>query len=391
MSAVYYELFIIWILFVINLIFLSGRLYIRYRQFDNKFKTYRLSDYLVIIALVLMFAEIILMTYMDNKEIRFRNKHNSPPKFDVISGVIGGYPPDDKAVYLKQLFALIIMNITTLWTAKAALLAFFYEIFPLRLRQMLKLCSIITTTTFLVNLFGTVFWCSPQDRMWDIFSPEFCTLKLDPKYNAVQFAIHIASTAVVVILPVLLLGQVGWKRKELPFAFSTLGLGILSLASSTVAYTTLRQLTPVSFDATLRHSIIISSFGDQNALFLAVCLSVLRVSVRRKEVNDQSLVIEVRQSWSVDVEIVESWGCSWQDPWQERDQEQGGYCRGPRGGGSRGVGCGGREAISHHMTSISSMESMNGMTCGSIAGKQTPATSITSRDDEIQTPKSIIS
>jgi hypothetical protein len=106
-----------------------------------------------------------------------------------------------------------------------------------------------------------------------------------------------------------------------------MGFGLISIAASITAYITLTNLRKdraYEFDQSARHAATITSIADQNAIFLAACLSVIRLRFQRTEnrqnhntasrstqvvhSNNNRLVIAVEKSWSVHVDIMESWG-----------------------------------------------------------------------------------
>lgn len=160
---------------------------------------------------------------------------------------------------------------------------------------------------------------------------DLCTLKLYSSFNISQFVAHITSTAAVVVLPAILLSQVELRNRELAFAFSTLGFGLISITASVISYILLVRITKNPLDSIARHATLFAAAGDQNAIFLAACLSGMRISRNPRElghegsastVDIKGLVIKVERRWSVRVEIVERWGYGWRDPWEEMESRQ---------------------------------------------------------------------
>lgn len=117
------------------------------------------------------------------------------------------------------------------------------------------------------------------------------------------------------ILPLLLIGKVELRRSELTFVVTMICLGILSFAGSISTFVTFLSMHMNSFDVKAKHATYVLTLADQNAMFLAACLSPLRLRVGRKVVlQNAPLVIEVEKTWNVDFEIVESWGHRPGDP-----------------------------------------------------------------------------
>lgn len=241
---------------------------------------------------------------------------------------------------------MVFINLFALWAAKAALLVFLYEIFPRHLWKPLHMASGILIVGFVSNLVGSAAWCRPAKLAWkpDIIkhpkSHGYCFSKGDPTYNTIQFTVHVFSTLVVVLLPILLLYRVPARRSgELAFALSSLSFGIISVAASAAAFASLVWMMQErhALLGGARHATMISLVADQNAIFLGACLNVIRIwknrdgddleghdteltttTTTRTEVETKGLVIEVERRWSVHVDIVESWGHGWRDPWEQR-------------------------------------------------------------------------
>ena len=153
-------------------------------------------------------------------------------------------------------------------------------------------------------------------------------------YNAAQFAAHLVATIVVNSLPLLLLHWVGGKRREVAFAMSIAGFGLLTVIASVIAFVFLLRMQVLKVDLNARHIALISSAVEEAAMFWAGAAGVLSVRKKRREEADggreeeeeevlemKGLVIEVEKRWSVTVEIVEAWGHGWKDPWAARRAE----------------------------------------------------------------------
>ena len=207
---------------------------------------------------------------------------------------------------------------------------------------MLQAASVYVGICFLANLFETVFWCYPQHSMWTPKTDsDLCKIKLDSSFNSTQFVAHITSTIVVIVLPAVLLGQVEMRRRELAFAFSTFGFGIVSIAASAASYIMVMRISKNPLDPNARHATLVGAIGDQNTIFLAACVSVMKISRKPRDATGEDssgtkgLVIKVERRYSVRVEIVEKWGYGWRDPWEaEMETSRVGFHAGT-GSGSR--------------------------------------------------------
>ena len=111
----------------------------------------------------------------------------------------------------------------------------------------------------------------------------------------------------VAIIPLLLIGKVELRRSELTFVVTMICLGILSYVGSISAFIIYLTMKLDRFNVHQKHATYVSTMADQNAMFLAACLSPLRLRIRRNVVlQNAQLANEVRKSWNVDFDIVES-------------------------------------------------------------------------------------
>lgn len=219
--------------------------------------------------------------------------------------------------------------------AKASLLAFMYEIFPACARVPLHAAAAFTAATFVASVLETSLWCMPISDIWTPSATRrpathgYCPLKMHRGYNAAAFAGHLASTLVLVALPLAVLARVRARRcrGERAFAFTMLAFGGASVAASAVAFAMLLHMEQHQASATARHLTVITGVVDQNAIFCGVCLNVIRVWRAERPrppppppadaaSEKRGLVIRVERRWSVHVDIVDRWGYGWKDPWE---------------------------------------------------------------------------
>ena len=153
----------------------------------------------------------------------------------------------------------------------------------------------------------------------------YCSAKGAKAFNHAQFPTHLLSTLAVVLLPVLLIARVPTARRtgELAFALSSLAFGLVSVIASSLSYAAMQWMNGSSLTGGARHATVITALLDQNGIFLGACLNVIRVWKKHDdrenadvEVDTKGLVIQVERRWSVHVEIVDSWGHGWRDPWE---------------------------------------------------------------------------
>lgn len=218
--------------------------------------------------------------------------------------------------FLQSLYAIIYCNMISVWTCKFAILTFYYEIFPRQrtYRWVLHLCTAILACTLIASVLQAIFWCNPIHSFWKADPDGQCQLKLDTDFIRTQAGLHIGTIILVVILPLVILAQIRHNKPELMFALTVLGLGVVSVAGSTTAFLVLQKMAldakKIKFTSESRHAATLMHLVDLNAIFFAGCLSAVKVRVQRKlpPMQSNALVIEVEKSWTVQVEMVSSWG-----------------------------------------------------------------------------------
>jgi len=277
-----------------------------------------------------MLVETVMLTYLNVVELDFRRTTNFEAWIDPMS-IDKGFSGATRVKFLKYMFIITVNNHLTMFSAKITIILFYYEIFINRLRKILHVVLALVLSCFLANLLESLFWCYPHSTMWTktpkyAMTGGYCVQRIIPLLNAVQYGTHVSSTAIVILLPIILLliRKVQRDTAQMAFAVSILGFGLISIATTTAGYLVMKDMPIMKMiQAESRHNVITCSIADQTAIFLAASLGVLRfrranVQTDRKEnevemvgdsdVSARGLVIEVEQSYSVSVEIVDAWG-----------------------------------------------------------------------------------
>jgi hypothetical protein len=172
----------------------------------------------------------------------------------------------------------------SLWSAKAAFLAFYYSIFSLqgkRARITLAVACVFTGATFLVHMFLIAFWCSPISLNW---SPppgqHLCSAVHSISSVTISTFTNIATDLVILSIPIstLLATKLGkTERAGLAFVFL---MGSVSILAALVRFVTLKLVQNVP-RAEITHTIDVWALVEIVSSILAVCLPSLRTFVRR--------------------------------------------------------------------------------------------------------------
>jgi hypothetical protein len=176
----------------------------------------------------------------------------------------------------------------SLWSAKAAYLAFYYSIFSLqgkRARIILASACVFTAATFLLHMFLIAFWCTPISLNWSPPPGEhLCSAVHSMSSVTVSTFANIATDLVILSIPIstLLATKLNHtQRAGLAFVFL---MGSISILAALVRFICLKlvQSTP---RAEVTHTIDVWALVEIVSSILAVCLPSLRTFVRRHGFN----------------------------------------------------------------------------------------------------------
>lgn len=302
---------------------LCFRLYVRSQETGRWLRGLKKSDFLILFAFICTLGASALVTDMAVREIRFMDEnpkllHDQDGKS--LDPAVLLYRGETRVIFYKCLFATIYCDILSLWASKIAILVFYYEIFPKRraYRWILHICAVILVGTLVAAVFQTTFWCKPISDLWlpELDPKRVCNIKLNPDYIRAQAGFHISTVGLVIILPILIITQIAAKRSEMAFALTVLALGSVSIAGSVSAFFTLLKVAldltnhARDFAPEARHEAVVLHLVDLNCMFIAGCLSALKIRVHKKPppMRSNALEIVVENSWTVQVEMVSAWG-----------------------------------------------------------------------------------
>lgn len=212
---------------------------------------------------------------------RLRMKYLSYPA----SALYYGVPPDLSGHLLYVSWISLFFIYISLWSAKAAFLAFYYSIFSLqgrRARIGMAVACLFTASTFLVHMFLIAFWCSPISSNW---SPppggHLCSAVHSIESVTISTFTNIATDIVILSMPIstLLATKLGkTERAGLAFVFL---MGSISVVAALVRFICLKAIQGVP-KASITHTIDVWALVEIVSSILAVCLPSLRTFVRKR-------------------------------------------------------------------------------------------------------------
>jgi hypothetical protein len=285
-----------------------------------------IADGFVILAWLSGCVLIAINTWKNN----LRMKYLSAPPETLYYGV-----PQELSGHLLYVSWISLFFIyISLWSAKAAFLAFYYSIFSLqggRARLVLAAACIFTGATFLLHMFLIAFWCTPISTNWSPPPGEhLCSAVHSMSSVTISTFTNIATDLVILSIPIGTLLSTKLNRTQragLAFVFL---MGSISILAALVRFICLKLVQSIP-RASITHTIDVWALVEIVSSILAVCLPSLRTFVRqhgfsrpegamrlgsggsgREQSTDKSLTrVESEKTGSVSVK----------EAWYERDEE----------------------------------------------------------------------
>jgi hypothetical protein len=209
-----------------------------------------------------------------------RMQYISYPPSELYYGV-----PDSLSGHLLYVSWISLFFIyISLWSAKAAFLAFYYSIISLqgkKAKYALAGACVFTLCTFLVHMFLIAFWCTPISSNWSPPPGEhLCSAVHSMSSVTVSTFTNIATDIVILSIPIstILATKLGRiQRAGLAFVFL---MGSVSILAALVRFICLKlvQATP---RASITHTIDVWALVEIVSSILAVCLPSLRSFARK--------------------------------------------------------------------------------------------------------------
>ena len=143
-------------------------------------------------------------------------------------------PYDQSAHLLKVSFISLFWIYISLWFAKAAFLAFYWELFSLQSRRIrIAICaaSAFAFCTFMVQMLLLGFWCNPVSGNWNT-SGHLCSAVHDIKSVTVMTFTNIATDLILLGIPISTMALSRMGRMELSGLFFIFLMGSLSIVAA---------------------------------------------------------------------------------------------------------------------------------------------------------------
>jgi hypothetical protein len=261
---------------ILALIPILVRLSLRTRNRGLGTPASNIADFFVALSWLSGCVLISINTWKNNLRIKYLSADPSTLYYGVPEELSG------HLLYVSWISLFFIY--VSLWSAKAAFLAFYYSIFSLqgkRARITLAVACVFTAATFLLHMFLIAFWCSPISLNW---SPppgqHLCSAVHSISSVTISTFTNIATDLVILSIPIstLLATQLGkTERAGLAFVFL---MGSVSIVAALIRFVTLKLVQNVP-RAEITHTIDVWALVEIVSSILAVCLPNLRTFIRR--------------------------------------------------------------------------------------------------------------
>ncbi|KAF1965243.1 hypothetical protein BU23DRAFT_575061 [Bimuria novae-zelandiae CBS 107.79] len=316
-----------WTLMGIALIPILIRVSMRTRNRGLKSPASNIADIFVVLAWL---SGCVLISINTWKNL-LRMKYLSAPPETLYYGV-----PQELSGHLLYVSWISLFFIyISLWSAKAAFLAFYYSIFSLQGKKAkigLAAACVFTAATFLLHMLLIAFWCTPISSNWSPPPGEhLCSAVHSMSSVTVSTFTNIATDLVILSIPIsTLLATTLNRRQRTGLAFVFL-MGSVSILAALVRFICLKLVQNIP-RASITHTIDVWALVEIVSSILAVCLPSLRTFVRKHGWERPEGVVRLAstgtgEEFSVDksltkVESEESGRTGVKDAWFVRDVEE---------------------------------------------------------------------
>ncbi|PVI02511.1 hypothetical protein DM02DRAFT_626708 [Periconia macrospinosa] len=265
-----------WTLMTVALIPILIRISLRTRNISLNTRSTNIADGFVILSWLSGLVLISINTWKNN----LRMSYLSTPPEKLYYGV--PQPLSGHLLYVSWISLFFIY--ISLWSSKAAFLAFYYSFSSLRGRGAqygLAAACLFTLATFLLHMFLIAFWCTPVSSNWSPPPGEhLCSAVHSISSVTISTFTNIATDLVILSIPIstILATRLGrTERAGLAFVFL---MGSVSVIAALIRFICLK-LIQSSPKASITHTIDVWALVEIVSSILAVCLPSLRMFARR--------------------------------------------------------------------------------------------------------------
>ena len=276
-----------WSLMAVALIPILIRISMRNRNRGLDCLASNIADGFVILAWLSGCVLISINTWKNH----LRMKYLSAPPETLYYGV--PEPLSGHLLYVSWISLFFIY--ISLWSAKAAFLAFYYSIFSMQgraARIWLAASCAFTAATFLLHMFLIAFWCTPISSNWSPPPGEhLCSAVHSMSSVTVSTFANIATDLVILIIPMGTLLHTRMNRVQCTGVVFVFLMGSVSIIAALVRFICLRLVQSMP-RASITHTIDVWALVEIVSSILAVCLPSLRMFLRRHGFNSLDIPVK---------------------------------------------------------------------------------------------------
>jgi hypothetical protein len=224
------------------------RLSLRVKGRERNSIAINISDSFIVLAWLAGMVLIAINTWKNTE----RERYKSWPTDKLYYGT-----PFDEAGHLLYVSWISLYFIyISLWSSKAAFLAFYYSIFSTqgkKTRYVLYAASAFTLATFLLHMFLLTFWCSPIDTNWNV-KGELCSAVHSIKSVTISTFTNVATDIVILSIPISSLLNRKLGKLEISGLIFVFVMGSISIIAALARFVTLKLIEGVP-RASITHTI----------------------------------------------------------------------------------------------------------------------------------------
>ncbi|KAI9772462.1 MAG: hypothetical protein M1840_000665 [Geoglossum simile] len=235
-----------------------------------------LSDIFLTTSWLAGMVLILINTWKNH--LRFKFRHDDPAQ------LYYGVPKHMAAHLLYVSWLSLYFIYISLYLAKAAFIAFYYDLFfshSKKMQIMLMGTSIFTFLTFMVQIMLLSFWCQPTKLNWNV-DGHLCSAVHNLQSVTISTFTNVATDLLILAIPIMIFTSLSHSlsKREIYGLVFVFIIGSISITAALARFVALKLIEHVP-RAEVTHTIDIWALVEIVASLIAVSLPALRVLLRR--------------------------------------------------------------------------------------------------------------
>jgi hypothetical protein len=257
------------------LVLILVRLSLRRRRQSHSIAA-NLSDIFLVCSWLTAIVDISINAWKNTLRMRYLSWPSSELYYMV--------PHDQSAHLLKVSWISLYFIYISLWFAKAAFIAFYYDIFythgSWRMKWVLHSAGAFAAATFILQMGLLTFWCNPISGNWNV-DGELCSAVHSITSVTISTFANIGTDLLIVSIPLSAIAGANLRKVEILGIVFVLLMGSASIIAAVARFIILKIVEHVP-RASITHTIDVCATIEIFTSLCAVCLPSLRAFVRTR-------------------------------------------------------------------------------------------------------------